>query len=242
VHSTLIAVPAAYTHAVCAVVQQYSSKNTLVHAQLSLVPFKQATISTITAHSIPIVLQHTSHTTRCEHTGGILLNDWRTGDAGKLQLMSRLQPSPSVFTAPITAKQVCGDYGGFPPGVNCSGTAAAPADRGITVAGGSSSSDPYCANGIKRSSSTQKLCCSKECVDRQGKSTCGTKECSANGMAKKCCYSAVSKSDKPCSSNTASCAPYLTRKYCKQSNFYHASRDIAVILVKCCLWQHCVNR
>jgi hypothetical protein len=146
--------------------------------------------------------------------GGILLQDWRTGDAGKLQLMSTLQPSPSVFTAPITAKQVCVDYGVFPPGVNCSGTAAAPADKGITTVAGGSSSDPYCANGIKSSSRTQKLCCSKECVDKQGKSICGTKECSAKGMAKKCCYSAVIKADKPCSSNTASCAPYSARKCC----------------------------
>jgi hypothetical protein len=148
-------------------------------------------------------------------TGGILLKDWRTGDAGKLQLMATLQPSPSVITAPITAKQVCVDYGAFPPGVNCSGTAAAPADKGITVAG--SSSDPYCANGIKSASRTQKLCCSKECVDTQGKSICGKKGCSANGMAKKCCYSAVIKADKPCSSNTASCTRYSTRKFCEHS-------------------------
>jgi hypothetical protein len=121
--------------------------------------------------------------------------------------MSTLQPSPSVFTAPITATKVCVDYGAFPSGVDCNGTAAAPADKGIAQ------SDPYCANGIKSASRNQKLCCSKECVDSKGKSVCGKKGCSAHGMAKKCCYSAVIKADKPCSSHTASCAPYTTRKF-----------------------------
>ncbi|KAG5191657.1 glycoside hydrolase superfamily [Tribonema minus] len=44
-------------------------------------------------------------------TGGLLLNDWTTPDAAKMALLSKLQPTPSVFTSPILDGALCVDHG-----------------------------------------------------------------------------------------------------------------------------------